>query len=154
MHSYTRQIHRYVASQKYKIYILLVIIYLNNGQKRFALTLEQNNIIVTLMSDTPLMSQIDVARVFSLKYGQTVTKGILYRIREKLNKPEKIKSREIPVRFSCSEEYVMDELREVPTTNASKRFRVFQGVSGCAVYFLQHHILLWEALKSIYHYYF
>ena len=39
------------------------------GKKRHALTLEQKHNIVTFMSDNPLMSQRDVARAFSLKYG-------------------------------------------------------------------------------------
>ena len=93
------------------------------GRTRHALSLEQKHNIVNFMSENPLMSQRDVGRVFSRKYGQTVTKGVIYRItknREKLSKPEKKenrkkKFREVPIRFPCFEEYVREELRGVPT---------------------------------------
>ena len=96
------------------------------GKTRHALTLEQKHDIVNFMRDNPLMSQRDVGRAFSRKYGQTVMKGVIYRItknREKLSEPEKLskpekKFREVPISFPCFEEYVMEKLRGVPSKNA------------------------------------
>ena len=119
MYSYTK----YAGMSHYTNtkFIVLNLLYLNNGKNTPCA-------IIGTKAQYCKFYEWESANVTkrcwtSRKYGQTVTKGVIYRItknREKLSKPEKKenqkkKFREVPIRFPCFEEYVMEELRGVPT---------------------------------------